>query len=92
MGNEMKRLLILTLFTSFICNGADQKKYFISSDLKKCTRSSDCNDGEVCLSYTNCKGKQVKKCVLRSCHRSGVDCHPKITCINKHCGEVSCTN
>lgn len=79
---------MLVLLTTFMINGADRKKYFVPSDLKSCMKSSHCNDGEVCLSYTNCHGKQIKKCVLRSCHRSGVDCHPKITCINKHCGEM----
>jgi|DEB19_MinimDraft_3_1074340.scaffolds.fasta_scaffold59441_2 hypothetical protein len=62
--------------------------------LANCILSSDCNDGEVCVSYTSCdlqKNKQqVRMCLARSCYSAGNNCPDSIYCNNKHCSDLRC--
>ena len=82
------RLILIGLLLVFRTN-------LIAGDLISCNKSSDCNDGEVCVSYTSCdrqKNKQqVHTCLTRSCYGDGHNCPDSIYCHKKHCGDLRCT-
>ena len=63
-----------------------------AADLPACIRSTDCNDEEVCVSYANCSGEQVKRCLARTCYRSGVGCPNDVVCNDKHCSTIGCSS
>lgn len=70
------------------------KSSLIASDLSACDISNNCNDGEVCVSYTSCDERknrqQVRKCLTRSCYSKGHNCPGSTYCQNKHCGDLRC--
>jgi len=76
--------LILILFGLFATNS------LFTNDFRACNRLDDCGYDEICVSYTGCKGKQVHRCIPRTCYRSGVNCPSDLVCVNKHCGELGC--
>ena len=65
-----------------------------AQNLLPCKNSSNCNDGQVCVSYTGCDSqkskKQVNQCLNRYCYSVGRDCPGSIYCNNKHCSDLRC--
>ena len=62
----------------------------LAAEIRVCSRPVDCNDGEICVSYTGCNKKQMMQCIPRTCYRSGAGCPGSIVCHNKHCADLSC--
>lgn len=79
----MKKLIFLYLITQ-ACGDV------LAKNLRVCTGQADCNDDEVCVSYADCNGQQVKRCLARTCYRSGVGCPSDLVCNDKHCSVLGC--
>lgn len=62
----------------------------LASESRTCYRNEHCDDEQVCVSYTGCQKKQVRRCLNRTCYRNGVDCPSDVFCNNKHCANYNC--
>lgn len=79
----MKKLFLACLVTQ-------NCEYILAQNLRACATQNDCNQDEICVSYTNCQGRQIKRCLARTCYRSGVGCPSEIVCNEKHCSVLNC--